>query len=304
MWIVWGTVSGERDIGVVAERCPRCRTVAPCRVTGIVSGIHFFFIPMAEGVTQAACTCGACGNRFPCETWRYREMVPFAEALSLEIGPLLDRTNPALKEELEWSRRLERFAADPRFEEAFRSLDELRPGPLRLRLRDDLRRWGGLDEGRREDLVRTVDESARAMRFTRSMAAKIPMGAGCLSGLLACFAVWGASFGILAWEEVGLLWGIGLGLAGLCAGAAAYQFVQGHRVRRWTRDVLIPESRKSGVDFRRVIDILDDLPPPGPRSHDSLHPLQEQARTIREELASFGVKGTTKASAATDPDAF
>ena len=304
MWIIWGPVSGERDLGVVAEMCPRCASLAPCRVSGLVEGVHLFFVPLAAGVTKAACTCGLCGCQFPCESWRYKEMVPAPEARSLEIERLLERTNPALRENRELSRRLERFADDPRFQAALQSLDELRPGALSTKLRADLLRWDGLDEGRREELVRVVDESARTMRFARSISPRIPSSAGCLIALVACLAVWTACLLVPDFGAEGLWWNVGVAFAGPMAGCAVHQFVLARRVRRWTHDVLVPEGRKSGIDFRHFVALLDELPPPGPRSDDVLRPLLEQAMTIRKELLVSEVKGSPKPTRGTDPDAF
>jgi hypothetical protein len=263
--------------------------------------MHVFFITLAEGVTQAACTCGLCGGQFRCESWRYTEMVPAFEVPSLTMEGLLERTNPALKEELEWSRRLEEFGTDPRFEAARQSLGQLRPGALSRRLKDDLLRWGRLDEGQREALVRVIDESARAMQFARSIDSRVQSTAGCLIALLACLAVWTASLWVPAVGGVGLWWGVAF--AGLMAGVAVHQLVLDRRVRRWTHEVLVPEGRKSGIDFHQFVAILDDLPPPGPRSDGALRHLQEQATTIRKELSASEMKGSKKSTWGTDTDA-
>jgi hypothetical protein len=205
MWIVFGPVSGKKDLGVVAEKCPHCDSVAPCRVSGRMAGIHIFFVPLAQGVTQASCTCGLCSGEFRFESWRYKALVPHFEALSLTMEALLGRTNPVLKEQLEWSTRAEEWGADPRFKAALRSLDEFREGPLSKRLRDELRRWDKLDEGQREALVYTIDESARVLRFAQSMAPRVPSNAGCIATLLACLAVWTA-FLWLPQLGLGALW--------------------------------------------------------------------------------------------------
>jgi hypothetical protein len=263
--------------------------------------MHVFLIPLAESVTPHACTCGHCGGQFPCAPGQYKEIIPAAAALSLTMDGLLERSNPALKDELEWSRRSEEFATDPRFGASLKSLDDVRPPGLGSRLKEELRHWGELNEGEREELVRVVDESARTMRFLRSIAAEMPNTDGCLIAIVTCLAVWAVSlllpdFGIKAlWRVIGVFF------VGVMAGTSAHQFLLGRRVRQWTHDVLIPEGRTSGVDFPHLAAVLDDLPP-APRSGDVLHSLRGQVVTIRAELALHEVKGFKKPTLGADPD--
>jgi hypothetical protein len=247
-------------------------------------GMHVFFVTLAEGVTQATCICGQCGGQFACESWRYPEMVPAPGALSLTMETLIDRTNPTLRERLEWAKRQEQFASDPRFEATRRSLDQLRAGRLRAGLKADLLRWDRLDERQRADLAQKADELARAMRFAGSIAPQIPSRGGCVTAVFVCLAVWTGFLWVPALAGDGLWWGAGVAVAGLLAGAAVHQLVLDRQVRRWTHAVLVPEGRKSGVDFDQFLAILDDLPPLGPRSQDTLGRLQEQAASIRKEL--------------------
>jgi hypothetical protein len=86
------------------------------------------------------------------------------------------------------------------------------------------------------------------------------------------------------------------------AGAAVYQLISDRRVRRWTHEVLIPEGRKSGINFHQLAAILEDLPLPSSRSDDAFRLLQEHAETIRKELSAAEMKGSAKFTLGTDPE--
>jgi hypothetical protein len=290
---IWGDVSGEQDLGVVAERCPLCGTVAACRVTGLVQGIHVFFVPVMSGVTKTVCTCSSCGGHFAGNSGRYKTVVPAFDAITLTMEVLLERTNPALKVELAWSNMLEQFKSDPRFATALNTIGEL-PRTLGARLKADLQRWGGMSEIQRAQFVQEIDESARTLHFAKSIASQVPGpgSSGCLVGAAGCLAVCLASFMIPAVREGSFWWGVGVVIAGLLVAGAVFQFFMNRGVRRWIQDVLVPLGREEKVDFGRFIDLLDDLPPSGPRSNDAYSGLQEHAATIRDVLSEFGLLGS------------
>jgi hypothetical protein len=287
MFLIWGPMSGTQDLGVVADLCPRCGIVSRCRVLSETQGMHLFFIPIAANASESLCTCGNCGHLFACESWRYKNILPGSQALGLPLEMLIERTNPALGEKLRWARQREQFGDDPRFEQAFRSLDHLWPGPLKTRLMMDLQAWDKLEEPRRETVARETTESARASAFARSIAPKIPSSAGCAVGISTCLAIWVGLLWIPLFFDGGWVAVGGVALAGLLIGARVYQVVLERQIRRWTHEVLIPEGWATGINFPRLAAMLEDLPPPGPRSRDSLCPLQEHAPTLRKELASL-----------------
>jgi transcription elongation factor Elf1 len=97
MWVIWGPVSGVKDIGIVAERCPHCGRLSQCRVTAHSQGFHLYFVTLASGVRDAVCTCSSCGGQFRCELWRYPNTVSDVEASTITMERLLERTNPTLK---------------------------------------------------------------------------------------------------------------------------------------------------------------------------------------------------------------
>ena len=247
--------------------------------------MHIFFVPVASGVTEVAAICGDCQKRFRCDMNRYKTMLPEFEAFSLSVEELLDRTNPSLKAKIEWSRECEELGNDPRFTETLRSVDDLRPGLLKTRLSTDLRGWNHLDEGQRTNLTREASELAKAMKFAMSISNQVPENAGCAIGFLICLAVWGLAYFVpISWDNGSLM---GAALAGPLIGSAVYQFVSTRRVRLWTGETLVPEGRKSGINFQHFVVLLEDLPPPNPRSTDALKPLQEHTETIRAVLASL-----------------
>ena len=285
MFFVWGRESGVSDLGFVAELCPQCAAVTKCRVFGKVDGVHIFFVPVASGVTEVAAICSDCQKRFRCDMNRYKTMLPEFEAFSLSFEELLDRTNPSLKAKIEWSRECEELGNDPRFTETLRSVDDLRPGLLKTRLSTDLRGWNHLDEGQRTNLTKEASELAKAMKFAMSISNQVPENAGCAIGFLICLAVWGLAYFVpISWDNGSLM---GAALAGPLIGSAFYQFVSTRRVRLWTGETLVPEGRKSGINFQHFVVLLEDLPPPNPRSTDALKPLQEHTETIRAVLVSL-----------------
>jgi hypothetical protein len=289
MCIIWGPSSDVKEIGVVAERCLHCRRLSPCRVTAYSQGVHLYYVTMASTVTHAICTCSSCGGQFPVELWQYNGTVPLAEAFALPLEALLERTNPILKERLGWESRLEEHKNDSQFAAVVRSMEQLRPGGLRRTLMNDLLRWSQMDEKQRTAFVTDADASARSVQLAESVASRLPRTTGCLLAATVCLAIWSAILWVPA--LCNLLWGGAIILGGTMIGAFVWKLILGHRVQRWTRDVLVPESRQAGVDLRRFVTVLGDLPAPGPHSLDELRDLKGHEGTIREELKRLGVLG-------------
>lgn len=290
MWIIWGPASDVKEVGVVAERCPHCGRLSACRVTAYSEGIHLYGITMASAVTHAIGACSSCGGQFPCELWQYKEPLPLEAAFAIPIETLLERSNPLLKERLAWESRLEAHQADPQFVAVVKSMEQLRSGEIRRSLMNDLLRWGQLNEKQRLALVTDADASARSVQLARSVAGRLPRTTGCVLAALICLAVWSA----VLWAPVlrTLLWGGAIVLAGAMLGAFAWHAILNRRIHRWTREVLIPESKQAGVDLRRFVTVLGDLPPPGPHSLDELRELKGHEGAIREALRKLGELGS------------
>jgi hypothetical protein len=286
MWIIFGSVGGERDLGVVAELCPHCARATPCRVTALTEGVHLYFITLASNATAAAARCTLCGGQVPCELWRYPDFVAPGEARGLGMEELLQRTNPGLRDRLEWARKRSEFADDPRFTTALDSVEQLRLGPLRAGLLEQLHHWDRLGDRERSAVVETAGGSARALEFAATVVKRLPTSWGCLVGAVVSLGVWSAFFWAPAVRE--LAWGVVTGLAGLAAGAAVFQLLQSSRIRRWTREVLIPEGEKADLDYESFARVLRDLPPPGPYNQDELRRLREDSAAILQELAACG----------------
>ncbi len=288
MFILWGGTSGEKSFGIVAERCPRCGTVGPCLVTGQTQGIHIYFVTLAESISRAFATCASCHLSFECQAWRYPFILPPSEVASLSTGELLTKTNPELRVRIDREKLLSRFDGDETFEAARLSVESLRSGKLRDRLWAGLAGWERLKGRERIDLAREAGELALALKFAESVSSRVPSNAGCLIALVVCLAVWSA----LAWApEVrkNLPLAVGTGFLGIIAGGGIQQAIFGRRMRRWVNDVLIPEGKKSGVAFPRLLDLIDNLPHPGPRNDDVLRHLKEGIDLIRKELAATGL---------------
>ncbi len=294
MWyiLIYGRYTDPREMGVVADQCPHCDRLSPCSITGYYRRTHLYFITFSEHVASGECCCGACGNRFPREVGQYREIVPAGEAATMMIETLLERTNPDLKDRLLWAQQRRALAEDERFESANQSIEQLRPGPLRTELQEALRQWGQLSEEQRTELRHTATESVRALHFAESVASQLPGPVGCLPACLACLAVWSA----FLWTSAGrrLLWSVALVFAGFAAGAVVLQHLFNRRVRRWTREVLIPEGETWGVDFGRLIAILKDLADSSYRARDELDGWRANARTLIKGLVAAGKGGKDK----------
>jgi hypothetical protein len=159
-----------------------------------------------------------------------------------------------------------------------------------------MKRWGALDESQRQELVRAIDQSVLTMQFARSIAPRIPRSDGWVIGVVVCIAVCSASLGIPAVREGILSWGFAVGLVGVAAGVAVFQFILNRRVRQWTHDVLIPEGRDLHMDFGRFIELLDELPEMSRGSDDAIRNLQEQSMAIRSVLSEFELNGLNESA--------
>jgi hypothetical protein len=286
MWFVWGPSTGVKELGVVAEQCPICKCISPCRLVGRFEGFHVYFITMAASVTKTACTCSLCGGQFPGEFWRYGSPVPPALADSMPIEELIKRTNPGLKDRIEHEQKLEQHQADPQFTKVLKSLEQLRPGNLHKQLMNELLQWDQMDDIQRVDLVTRTYNMVNSLAFARSIVGQMPQYTGCFIIFLSCAAVWFALLFIPGFRN--LLWG-GISLfACLAVAGSAWQMLLVHHIRSWTKDVLVPEGKKIGIDFHCFMAVLADLPPSSPQSEDELRHLKEYENVIREELVAAG----------------
>ncbi len=104
--------------------------------------------------------------------------------------------------------------------------------------------------------------------------------------MLAAFAVWSAF--LWAPGTRGWLGGTVTVVAGLGAAGLTGNLLLARRVRRWTREVLVPEAQRANVSLRCFLAVVDDLP--GTRQHllDDTWPVKDQVEVIRGVLAADG----------------
>lgn len=286
MGLHWGPATEIKELGVVAEQCPYCERAAPCMVRGVCEGGRLFFVRLAAPPPrETSCRCLGCDGAFPCQAWRYSAFVPAGEAAGLTVEHLLARTNPRLADRLEWNEQVRALGGDARFATAYEQLEGMRLGDLHAQLQKELLDWGRLGEDQRAVLAQRVGSCYRAWQFARQVAPAFPDHAGCLSAFLAAAVVWLAT----AWAPVvhGWRWAFVTAFAGFVAAAVVGRVVLVRRVRRWTREVLVPEAQRAQVSLPCFLAVVEDTPGMH-QMLDDLWSVKEQIDTIRAVLAADG----------------
>jgi len=286
MWIIWGKTTETKDLGVVAEYCPRCEQITPCVVQAVSEEDHVLFVKITEATKESSCLCRVCGSSFPCQLWRFPDLVPVQEAAALSLEDLLTRTNPGLTERVELKRQIITLGGDDRFTAAYEQLEGIRPGELQAGLLQQLLTWGRLKDEQRVSLVQQVGACARAWQLARQVAPGFPGHAGCLPAFLVAVVIWSA----FLWAPLvrSWLWGAGTVLAGCGAAALTGHLLLGRKVRRWTRVVLVPEAHRANVSLSCFLSVVDDLPATRFRVLDDLWPVKDQLDIIRGVLTRDG----------------
>jgi hypothetical protein len=273
-------------MALIADLCPNCQRVTRCLVIergsvigGLLLGIPFV-LPTASSVS---CCCAECGCEFNSQTWDFQKALSPDEATTLDLEAILSLTNPALKE----LRTLSTLQAVPELGGAFHLLDQLKPGKLRIALKDALLQWSGFDHGQREKFLQDANDCAQSLRFAHQMASRSTTGvAGCLVGTLGCVGVWWAC--VIAFGTELRLWGwLGIVGAGVLAGSLLSGMLWAGRDRRWLKAVLIPEADRAGIRLGWLLAVLEGS---GLSKHgeDELASLRLLAPAIRAELAVAG----------------
>ena len=155
-------------------------------------GDHVFFMKTTAVTKETSCRCMACNGSFPCELWRYPDLVPVPDAAALPVEVLLARTNPGLAEREQLKQQVNALGGDARFAAAYEQLEGMRPGELHAGLLKQLLEWGRLEDDQRTRLVQRVGTCACAWHFARQVARGFPGHTGCWSAFLAAAAVWSA----------------------------------------------------------------------------------------------------------------
>jgi hypothetical protein len=286
MGILWGRVTENKDLGVVAEQCPSCERVTPCRVRAACHGVRVLFVRLTSATRDTTCVCTACGGSFPCELWRYPCLVPAQEASALPVEDLLARTNPGLADRVQLKEQVSALGGDDRFAAAYEHLDGMRPGVLHSGLLKQLLDWGKLKDEQRTYLVERAETCARAWRLARRVAPGFPGHAGCLAAFLVALVFW-TSF---LWAPIPATWlaVIGTVIVGCAAAALTGHLLLARRVRRWTREVLITEAQRANASLLFFLAVVDELPLTRHCVLDELWPVKNQIETIRDVLTREG----------------
>jgi hypothetical protein len=103
MIIIVGTRTRKRKLGRVAEYCPTCREIRPCRVTQIESIFHLYFIPLSRAKIKGHIVeCDQCRQRV---STHIDVFTGFSHNRNDTLDDLIAETNPDLEARL--IRRLE-----------------------------------------------------------------------------------------------------------------------------------------------------------------------------------------------------
>jgi hypothetical protein len=280
----WGAATEITDLGVVAESCPHCAQIMPCLAC---------FVRTTDPWIERSCLCTGCHKPFRGEHWRYTVALPIREARALPPEDLLARTNPGLAERIELKELVLALGGDHRFAVAYERLEQMRPGALRSGLLRQLLAWDRLPEEQRTVLAEQVAARARAWQFSRQIAPAFPDDATPLAAVAAALVL-GPVFlwipGARSW-----LWGGATVVAGLVAASLIGNAISIRRVRRWTRQTLIPEAQDANISLGCLLDVVDDVPGSGRGLAEDLWPMKVQLGTIRGVLTSDGILSPTAA---------
>ena len=275
----WGAVTEISDLGVVAEHCPHCERLMCCLLRSVCRGNYVFFVKMAEPSRESSCMCTGCLKTFPGEPyWHYAALVPIREAQKMELDGLLAETNPVLADRIHFKEQIRDLGGDDRFAAAYGYLEGMRPGALRADLLRKLLDWHRLEEAQRAELGQHIAALARAWHFARQIAIGFPASAGCLAYVVATLVV-GLVF-LCVPAARSWLGGTIIAVSGLIVAAVVDHFLLTQSVRRWTRNVLIPEAQDADVSLDCVIAVVDDVPGSRLWLTEELWPMKEQLQTI------------------------
>jgi len=98
MFVVWGTKTANRRRGYVAEFCPICRSIQPCRVLDLNRVKHLYMISVGQVEhVQQEVTCTGCRRRTLVGPFTYQAFVRDRNA---DINRLVRETHPHLLEEI------------------------------------------------------------------------------------------------------------------------------------------------------------------------------------------------------------
>jgi hypothetical protein len=259
----------------------------------VCRGHYACFVKTTGPAIERSCLCTGCHKPFLGEHWRYAAVLPIGEARALPPEDLLARTNPVLAERIQLKELVRALGGDHRFAVAYEQLEQMRPGALRSGLLRQLLAWDRLPEEQRTLLAEQVAARARAWQFSRQIALAFPDHTAPLAAMVAALVL-GPVFlwipGARSW-----LWGGATVVAGLVAAWLVGNTIYIRRVRRWTRQTLIPEAQDANISLGCLLDVVDDVPGSRLGLMEDLWPMKVQLETIRGVLTSDGILSPTAA---------
>lgn len=280
MRTLFGTVNETKDLGVVAEHCPHCNALTSCLLRMVTHGHYILFAKIADPLRQSSCLCTECLKPFPGQAhWSYAAVVPLRDARKTDLNDILAKTNPNLADRIRLKEAIGELGGDKRFAVAYENVEGLRPGSLHADKLEKLLEWPQLSELQRNELEGQIGSLSRAWRFTREMAIGFPKSSGSLAFFLS-----GPVFGLIV---IGMIvtrhwiWGGALLVASVIIAAALEYILHRRSVRKWTRQVLVPEAHKVNVTLDQFAAVVDDIPSNKRGLTEDLWPMKDQLPNIR-----------------------
>jgi membrane protein implicated in regulation of membrane protease activity len=307
VFIIHGTRTDEKKLGVVADECPVCGEVTSHRLSEFYRADHLYFIPMGRGeLVGAVLTCMQCGREYGSAAGAYAAPLSEKEARSLEPRELLERTNPRLAQQIELRARWEQEASavtqapvgrpDPRVKLAFAQLADVDRRDARvIEYHALLAQWSALDPARQARLLRdikqlTADERKRkaadgfavlvAQRFKAEMDGALTF----LTGLVVLVA--GITVAAILLTGMELAIGIiGSIILALVVAMIMHRKYQRRAHRRFFRKVMLPEAQRKGIEIAPVIEFLSGVDCRDVRIDAQLRALAAAVPLLKEVLA-------------------
>jgi hypothetical protein len=94
MIFIWGTKKVTRNLGYVAEACPRCKAIQPFNVKRLGMAGHFYHISFAKGdLIGYVGECQECGEKFDLPQSGYPA---YERSADIGLDALIAKTNPSV----------------------------------------------------------------------------------------------------------------------------------------------------------------------------------------------------------------
>lgn len=289
MRTLFGTVNEIKDLGAVAEHCPQCDALKCCLLRIVIHGHYICFAKITDPLRQSSCLCTDCLTPFPGRArWSYAEVVPLRDARGMDLNELLTKTNPILADRIHLKETIGELGGDKRFAVAYENVEGMRPGNLHSDLLQKLLEWPQLSELQRDELEEQIGSLSRAWRFASQMAIGFPKSSGSLAFFMSAPIFGLILIGMIVTRK--WIWG-GLLLAASVVVASALESILHKRsVRKWTKQVLVPEAQHANVALDRFAAVVEDIPDSKRGLTEDLWPMKDQLQIIRETSRAQAIK--------------